>query len=59
MIMYIDSPVCVIFWFVPRYLDAGEQTKRKHTTFKTRRKFEIKKVSPVLFLTSRELNISG
>jgi len=32
------------FWAIPRRLnsDAGELPRKKHTTFRTRRKFEIK-----------------
>ena len=41
----IDSQVVyAFFWAIPRRLNsyAGESPKRKHTTFITRRKFEIK-----------------
>jgi hypothetical protein len=33
------------FWIIPRRLNShsGELPRRKHTTFRTRRKFEIKK----------------
>jgi hypothetical protein len=39
------SLLYVFFWVIPRRLnsDAGELPRRKHTTFRTRRKFEIKK----------------
>jgi len=38
----------VFFWVIPQRLgvwnsDAGELPRRKHTTYRTRRKFEIKK----------------
>jgi len=40
-----ERTLYAFFWVTPRRLnsDAGELPRRKHTTFKTRRKFEIKK----------------
>jgi hypothetical protein len=47
----------VFFWVIPRHLnsEAGELPRRKHTTYSTRRKFEIKKFTRVHPLKTYEV----
>jgi len=42
----------IFFWVIPRCLnsDAGELPRRKHTTYRTRQKLEIKNTRKKLFL---------